>query len=68
VAQLVVIDQILVTQRQAKDPLPDQRSDRVLDQIRRPAVGETIGAACCGGSGFLDSGIDLGRIEPLPLA
>ena len=43
VAQLVVIDQILVAQRQGKDPLPDQRSDRVLDQIRRPAVGETIG-------------------------
>jgi hypothetical protein len=43
VAQLVVIDQILVAQRQGNDPLPDQCSDRVLDQIRRPAVGETIG-------------------------
>ena len=34
-AQLVVIGQIFVAQRQRKDPLPDPRSDRVLDQIRR---------------------------------
>jgi len=43
VAQLVVIDQILIAQRNSKDALPDQRFDLVLDQLRRPAVGETRG-------------------------
>jgi hypothetical protein len=43
VTQLVVIDQIFIAQRQRKDPLPDQGSDGVLDQLRRAAVGETLG-------------------------
>jgi len=43
VAQLVVIDQIFIAQRQREDPLPDQRTDSVLDQLRRAAVGETLG-------------------------
>jgi hypothetical protein len=43
VTQLVVIDQVFVAQRQRKDPLPDQSSDSVLDQLRRAAVDETLG-------------------------
>ena len=43
VTQLVVIDQIFVAQRQRKNPLPDQGSDGVLDQLRRAAVGKTLG-------------------------
>ena len=43
VAQLVVIDQILIAQRNPKDALPDQRFDLVLDQLRRAAIGETCG-------------------------
>jgi hypothetical protein len=43
VAQLVVIDQVFVAQRQRKDSLPDQGSDGVLDQLRRAAVDETLG-------------------------
>jgi hypothetical protein len=40
VAQLVVVDQVLVAQRQAEHPLPDQRRDAVLDQRRRPRIAE----------------------------
>jgi hypothetical protein len=43
VAQLVVIDQVFVAQRQREDPLTDQGFDGVLDQLRRAAVGKTIG-------------------------
>jgi hypothetical protein len=43
VTQLVVIHQVFVAQRQRKDPLPDQGSDGVLDQLRRAAVGKTRG-------------------------
>jgi hypothetical protein len=43
VTQLVMIHQVFVAQRQRKDPLPDQSSDRVLDQLRRAAVDETLG-------------------------
>ena len=43
VAQLVVIDEVFITQRQRKNPLPDQRPDGVLDQLRRAAVSETLG-------------------------
>ena len=41
VPQLVVIDRILVAQRQAQHPLPYQRFHRVLDQIRIAPVIET---------------------------
>jgi hypothetical protein len=43
VAQLVVIDEVFVAQRQRKNPLPDHRPDSVLDQFRRAAVSETFG-------------------------
>ena len=43
VAQLVVIDDILVAQRNPEDPLPDHRCHRVLDQLGRPAVAKTPG-------------------------
>jgi hypothetical protein len=43
VAQFVVVDQVFIAQRQRKDPLSDQRADCVFDQIRRSAVGETLG-------------------------
>jgi len=42
IAQLVVVDQILVAQRQAKHP-PNQSSHLVLNQIRLSVVGETAG-------------------------
>jgi hypothetical protein len=41
VAQLVVIDQVFVAQRERKDPLPDQRYHFVLDQLWRAAVRKT---------------------------
>jgi hypothetical protein len=40
VAQLVVIDQIPVAQRDPEDALADQSADRMLDQFRRQAVAE----------------------------
>jgi hypothetical protein len=43
VAQLVVIDQVLVAQRDTEYPLPDQARHRVFDQIRHPIIGETTG-------------------------
>ena len=42
-AQIVVVDQILVAQRNPKPPLPNQGGPRVLNQIRRAVVGETAG-------------------------
>ena len=44
-AQLVVIDQVLVAQRDTEDALANQRHHRVLDQFRRAAVGEAAGEA-----------------------
>ena len=42
-AQLVVIDQIFVAQRNPEDALPDHGPDLMLDQLRRAAIGETGG-------------------------
>ena len=39
-AQLVVVDQVLVAERDAEHPLPDQRRHLVHHPLRRPAVGE----------------------------
>jgi hypothetical protein len=43
VAQLVVVDQILVAQGQPKHPLTDQAPDGVLDQIGITVIGEAVG-------------------------
>ena len=43
VAQLVVINEIFVAQRNPEHALPDQRADLVLGQLRPAAVGETGG-------------------------
>ena len=43
VAQLVVVNEIFVAQRNPEDALPDQRADLVLGQFRPAAVGETRG-------------------------
>ena len=43
VAQLVVVDQILVAQRNPNHPLADQSRYRVLDQLRRAVVREAAG-------------------------
>jgi hypothetical protein len=40
VAQPVVVDQVLVAERDAEHPLPDQRRDVVDHPIHRPPVGE----------------------------
>jgi hypothetical protein len=45
VAQLVVVDQILVPQRDPADALHQHGLDGVLDQLRRAAVGEAPGQA-----------------------
>ena len=45
VAQLVVVDQILVTQGNPEHPLTHQARHRVLDEIGRPVIGETTGKA-----------------------
>ena len=44
-AQLVVVDQVLVAQRDPEHTLPDQARHRVLDQIGVPVIGETAGKA-----------------------
>jgi hypothetical protein len=44
-AQLVVVDQILVAQRDPENTLSDQARHRVFDQISHPAIGETAGKA-----------------------
>jgi hypothetical protein len=41
VPELVVIDQVLIAQRHSEHPLPDQRLDRVLDQLLPTGVAET---------------------------
>jgi hypothetical protein len=43
VAQFVVIDQILVAQRNPEHALSDQRPDLMINQFRRAAVGKTLG-------------------------
>jgi len=43
VPQPVVIVEVLVAQRHAKHPLPDQRPDLVFHQRRLPAVPEALG-------------------------
>ena len=40
VAQPVVVDQVLIAERDAEHPLPDQRRHLVDHPLRRPAVGE----------------------------
>jgi len=39
-AELIVIDQVLIAQRQSKDALADQRLDLVLDQLLAARVAE----------------------------
>ena len=41
-AQLVVIVEVLVAQHQAKDPLPDQRLDPVLEIAGIATIGEAF--------------------------
>jgi hypothetical protein len=43
VAQLVVVDQILIAQGDPEHALPDQRHHLVLNQLRSTAVGKTPG-------------------------
>jgi hypothetical protein len=43
VAQLVVVIQIFVAQRNPEHALSDQRPDLMLDQLHCPAIGETLG-------------------------
>jgi hypothetical protein len=45
VPQLVVVDQILVAERDAEDALADQRGDRVLDPLRVAGIAEAGGEA-----------------------
>jgi hypothetical protein len=45
VPQLIVIDQILVAERQPQHPLPDQRLHRVLNEIGVAPIDETLGKA-----------------------
>ncbi len=45
VAQLVMIVEVVIAQRQAENALTDQGLDRVLEQRRIPTVGETGGQA-----------------------
>jgi hypothetical protein len=44
-AQLVVVEHIFVTQRDAEDALAHQRRHRMFNLLRRPAVGEATGKA-----------------------
>ena len=44
-AQLIVVDQVLVAERQSEHPLADQRLDLVLDQPRAAKVAEAGGEA-----------------------
>jgi len=43
--QLVVVNQILVAERDPEDALADQRGDRVLDPLRVAGIGEAGGEA-----------------------
>jgi hypothetical protein len=45
VPQPVVVDQVLVAKRDAKDALPNQGGDFVLDPLRRPRVAEACSEA-----------------------
>jgi hypothetical protein len=45
VAQLVVVDQVFVAQRNPEHSLTHQARHRVLDQIGHPVIGETAGKA-----------------------
>ena len=45
VAQLIVVDQILVAQCDPEHALPDQTRHRVFDQIGRAVIGEAAGKA-----------------------
>jgi hypothetical protein len=42
-AQFVMVDHVFVAQRDAEDALANHRCHRVLDLLRRPAVGEATG-------------------------
>ena len=44
-AQLVVVDQVLVAQRDPEHPLTHQSPHRVFDQLRRTVIGEAAGKA-----------------------
>ena len=45
ITQLVVIDQVLVAQRNPEHPLPDHPRHRVLDQLGHAVIGEAAGEA-----------------------
>ena len=45
VAELVMIDEVLMAERDAEDALADQGGDLVLDPLRRPRVAEAGGEA-----------------------
>ncbi|MGY4286352.1 hypothetical protein ACVWXO_005572 [Bradyrhizobium sp. LM2.7] len=45
VPQVVVIIEIFVAKRDAKDPLSDQRRDRMLDQVWAAMIAKAIGKA-----------------------
>jgi hypothetical protein len=38
VPQVIVIIEILIAKRDAKDPLPDERCDRMFNELRAPLV------------------------------
>jgi hypothetical protein len=42
-AKLIVVGQVLVAERDANDPLHDQRPNAVFDPFRRPPIGEAGG-------------------------
>jgi len=42
-AQIIVVDQVLVAERHAEHPLPDKRPHLVLDQVLTPRVMKAIG-------------------------
>jgi hypothetical protein len=44
-AQIVMVEHVLVAQCDAEDALADERCHLMLDQLRRPAVGEAPGKA-----------------------
>jgi hypothetical protein len=43
VAQPIMVEQVLIPQRQAEDPLADQRRNLMLDPARRAPIAETAG-------------------------
>jgi hypothetical protein len=48
VPQLVVVVEVLVTEHNANHPLPHQRLDRVLNQLRLASIAEAGGEAIDG--------------------